>query len=742
MAHGRLGMITKIGTRRISGTVLRSSVTVTAPPRQWQPPLLKVCALTGGGNSVRGFSTLEVAPAISAAGLPEAMAFSIQAGAQSPQNGPSVQLSNIGEGTRTLRQQAEGGPVVPAEIQPVVDQTLQYVSDASWEEIAELAETFVKLRLRLPLRDMIPAVTAKVMNSEAAALPSVIRIMSATGKASLYFSELFDFCNEHLHSLAASDLATYVYESGRHGLRTRHFMETAGNRAVDLVPQMNLTDIMRAWQGFVRFSRDRKGYYIAAEPLVRKQISGLTVHQLILALRVSKDLKHIAGFVDLHTACATELMKRMDHLGLPDTAQCLLQCTFSPKYRVQAQGLVRSIEQKWSRAEDLNPLRIVEVVDALETFASWGMKPLSLINRLDRILVERQVELKYAGNVSLWINATQAFSRMEHLDAHWPIVGLELARDKTFLERVSFFQQSAFVVCLGRLRLFDETVFRNVAELLISDFRLFKEPQDIAPVLWSYATVQYFHPQLFDTAYDLMIEWFEGELIDLTRQQTHTSLVQAVWSFALAGYHMRYESFAAYLDYAFFKEIADMRPIQLRRLAQIADAVLEEAPGMAKLCQYPERVAEARTNQRVRSIVASDPVSSPELLQDVRTTLTELGWPHEVFFMPDNTSAFYVDISLAQKFGQKVGLLMGGKYEMLRVGLPSEEQLPRESGFFVLARRLLEHRGWKTIVVTHGTWAALDGNSQRKAFLEKAIEETLKCSTSAPPTTAPVNMSL
>merc|ERR1712176_244510 len=128
---------------------------------------------------------------------------------------------------------------------------------------------------------------------------------------------------------------------------------------------------------------------------------------------------------------------------------------------------------------------------------------------------------------------------------------------------------------------------------------------------------------------------------------------------------MRYESFAAFLDYAFFKEIADQRPIQLRRLAQIADAVLEEAPGMAKLCQFPERVAEARTNQRVRSIVASDPVSSPELLQDVRTTLTELGWPHEVFFMPDSTSAFYVDISLAQKVGQKVGLLIGGKYEML-----------------------------------------------------------------------------
>merc|ERR1711874_542858 len=119
--------------------------------------------------------------------------------------------------------------------------------------------------------------------------------------------------------------------------------------------------------------------------------------------------------------------------------------------------------------------------------------------------------------------------------------------------------------------LFDETVYSNVAELLLSDFRLFKVPQDIGPVLWAFATVQYFHPQFFDSAYDLMIEWFEAELIDLTRFQTHTALIQAVWSFALAGYHTRYESFAAFLDYAFFKDVTDMRPIQPRRLAQIAD---------------------------------------------------------------------------------------------------------------------------------------------------------------------------
>jgi len=637
----------------------------------------------------------------------------------------STELQTVQACIKELRQRGAGGPVVPAEVQPLVHNSLQLVSSATWEDIADLCEAFVDLRLRLPLRDMIPAVTAKVTHSGPDALPSVVRVMGATGKASLYFSELFDFCHEHLHSLAPRDLAAYVYESGRHGLRGRHFLEAAGDRAAELLPQMDLTDTMRAWQGFVRFSRDRRNYYIAAEPRVKPHIRSLTDHQLLLALRAARDLKHFDQFIDLHAACASEATARVDRLSLSETALCLLQCSYSPRFRSQAHGLVRSVEQRWGRTEDLSPLRIVEVVDSLDVFASWGMKPVALISRLDAFLVERQVELKYAGNVSLWVTATSAFARMEHVDARWPSVALEFARDKSFVERGSFFQQAALIGSLGRLRFFDETVYRNVAELLCADHKLFKTVQDLAQVLWAYATVHYFHPELFDCAYDLVLEWLEAEELDASKPRTQIALAQIAWSFAVAGYHKRHESYAALLDYVFFAQPASVRPAQHRRLAQLADAVLEEAPEIAKLCQYPERLAEARTNPRVRSIVASDPVSCPQLMQDLRRALAELGWRFDAFLVPDGTSAFYVDVSLAPKVGQNVGLMLGGRYEMLRVGLPHEEQPPRESGLLMLGRRLLAQRGWKTAVITQDGWDKLNGPDERKALLEKAVQQAL-----------------
>merc|ERR1712194_281237 len=134
----------------------------------------------------------------------------------------------------------------------------------------------------------------------AVAVAHGVRIMSASGKGALFYIDLFEFCNKHLQSLHASDLATYVYEAGRHGLRCRHFMDIGASHAARRVNEMNLTDVMRAWQGLLRFSRDRREYYIAAQSRIRVEVADLNVTQLLLALRASRDLKHSDAFVDLH----------------------------------------------------------------------------------------------------------------------------------------------------------------------------------------------------------------------------------------------------------------------------------------------------------------------------------------------------------------------------------------------------------------------------------------------------------
>jgi len=527
-----------------------------------------------------------------------------------------------------------------------------------------------------------------------------------------------------LDSLQARDLATYVYEAGRHGLRCRHYSDAAVSRAINLVPQMSADEIMRAWQGFIRFSRDRKDFYIAARPRVQAEVGSLNTHQLLMALRAARDLRHLPDFIGLHAAVCTELIVKMDKLSLSEAANALSQCTFAPRYRAQAQGLVRTVEQKWSRTEDLSPLRVVEVVDALESFASWGLKPLPLVDRLDALLIERKVELQYTGNVTLWVSAVQSFAKTEHTEAKWPLAALELARDRHFVDRISFFQQSALAVSLGRLRLFDEQTFGHIADALVADIRLFKDVVDMAPVVMYYAFSGFYHEQLFNGTYDLLLEWLEGENVDLNRKNTQLAMVQLTWSYMLAGFHKREESFAALLDYAFFMELGrDIKQPTVRRLAQLADAVTVEAPAAAQNCQYPEKVADAHQGERARHLVSADPVGDPALMQEVRATLQELGWPYHAYAWPDNGSAFYIDISLEPKFGRKVGLLLPGKFDMLRAGLPDEAYPPRESGPFALARRLHAARGWSTATLDRERWSNLSTLEDKRAFLERLVAE-------------------
>lgn len=631
---------------------------------------------------------------------------------------------------QALRLRARQGPLSSAsEVQSLVQQSLELASSFSLQDLAELAELFVALQLRLPLRDMMPSVSAQLQDSAVLAgvevVPSVIRILKATGKAQLFYIDLFELGHARLDSMKASDVADFAYEAGRHGLRCRHFMDAIVSRAVQVLPQMNLTDVIRCWQGFIRFSRDRREFFQAAAPTVQKQVSSLTTAQLLVSLRAARDLRRQDVFVQLHAAVASELTSRMSSLGLAESANCLANCNFEKEYRIQAQALVKSVEQKWTNTEDLTPLRLVEVLDGLQAFTSWGLKPQPLTDRLDQILVDRHVELKYTGNVSLWITAVDCFAQVDYFDAQWPRVALELSRDKLFVAKVSFFQHVQLVTCLSKLRLFDEAVYRNIAELIVADITLLRNVQDLGPLLACFATAGYYHEKLFTRAYDMMIEWFEGESIDPAHRVSHTALTQACLAFANAGFHKRYESFAAFLDYAFFPGHEDKRPLQSRRLAQLADAVLTEAPAVAALCQYPERIAAARSDSRVRSILNADPVPEQRLLQDIRATLQVLGWANELQAMPDETSAFLMHINLMPQLGQKVCILAAGRQELLAHGLPQEALRPKESGHFALARRLLTARGWKCVVVQADRWAELPDVAAKQRCLEEAIQKDM-----------------
>lgn len=682
----------------------------------------------------RTAATFEAAPAVGALGLPEAfVSGATDRGSSSSSRPPASCKVAVVEVSQELAKcikeaveagEAAGYPPQLTGVQYVIDQAVALAQDATMEELAYLATTFEHCRLRLALRDLLPSLQVRLREGAGPeAVAPAMRMLSSFGRGSLFVSELFEFLADRVAHMQAAEVSSFVYEVGRHGLRCRHFGERALPKAVELLPQMSLEEVMRCWQGFLRFSRDRRGFYVAARPRVQGGVKEFSTHMLLLAMRVARDLSHQDGFIDLHAACGGELVERIDKLTPSEAANALCHAFFNPKFRVQAQTLVRRVAVHWEKTQDLSSLRTVEVVDALETFASWGIAVPGLLTRLDEMLVAARVELQYAGNVGLWVKAVKHLAKLELAGARWPLVALELARDPHFLNKSSAFEQCSVAESFARLRIFDEVVFSSIAATVLEDMSIFRgDVHEMATFVQACGDVGFFHEGLLDRCYDHLLGLMDEETLDLSKRTTHRGIIQLAWCFAVAGLHRRHESFPAVLDYVFFQDL-DQRagPQLVECLQQLADIVSLESPELVKNCQFAEKVQAARASSRARNLVSSRAVGDQALLQEVGGFLQKLGWSYDLAHLPDEVSSVSVDLSLERHAGRKVGLLFAGARDLVSCGLPDEQRPRRECGRLVLARRLLGGRGWTVAVLERSRWAALATDADRRVFLEELL---------------------
>eukprot|EP00438_Fugacium_kawagutii_P005486 Skav236548 [mRNA] locus=scaffold1774:239151:242270:+ [translate_table: standard] len=162
----------------------------------------------------------------------------------------------------------------------------------------------------------------------------------------------------------------------------------------------------------------------------------------------------------------------------------------------QALSLVKAIVDAWTAQE---------AVDALECLASWNLRPVAVLDRLDSILEDRQVELKYTGNVALWIVATCSLASLRYREGSWPRLALELATEKVFLEKVPLREQCELLRGFAQLSLFDARAFRSGIACVEGH-----SSQEISTVLMSFAQSHFFHEEaaamaVFDALYNLIL---------------------------------------------------------------------------------------------------------------------------------------------------------------------------------------------------------------------------------------------
>lgn len=645
---------------------------------------------------------VEVAPAVKVLGIPEAATWS-SSSRGSPLLADDGDLETFKEVLARLQRRQQQGPLTEAsEVQHLVQRSLCLADEASMEDLANLAECFVALRLRLPLRDLSMAVHSKLAPE---VVPSLVRIVRCWGQGTLYFSDTFEFCNQHLNSMKASELALYIYEMGRHGLRCRHLMAPAALKAAELVPVMKLEEMLHVWQGLVRFSKDHRNFYLKARPRLQPQLSSMSIRQLLLVLRGARDLRH--SMADLHGATCAALLPRVNELLPSEAAACLTFCIFSPRYRSQAMSLVKSITEIWT-SQDLTSLRVVEAVDALECLASWNLRPVAVLERLDGILVDRLVELKYTGNISLWVVATQSLASLRYREASWPLLALELASDKVFLEKVPLHRQCELLAGFAQLGLFDAKAFRNFAELLLAEKSHFKDSKDMAKVLMSFAQSHFFHEEIFDTLYNLFLDMFQEESIKIDKRDSYEALVEAAWSFGLAGYHRKFESFASFLDHIFWK--VQTKPASMRRW-ELAKLVLAEAPDVVKLSHCADEVMAIARSATPRSSDAAHDA----FLAEVKSVLEETQWKHRI--QPPEGGSL-LDASMSDSHGE-VGLLLVEKAKLLTTLKQEDLGEERWIGEVSMVRRLLHGQGWPNVVtLCEDEWQTAE---EKSSFLRNLV---------------------
>ncbi|CAD7932352.1 unnamed protein product [Amoebophrya sp. A120] len=176
----------------------------------------------------------------------------------------------------------------------------------------------------------------------------LLHISTIFGKHSFYPGEVFDFltsvrrgpapaagqivqksCGNHLHQqqqgnkasssfpLSPSETAHLLQETGRHGLRCKHFVDRIIHFAADQAESaMTVHEIMDSARGLIRFTKDWQVFFHKACPKIRMNLLQLEIPDLLLTLRFSRDLKSCGYgsgmlYLELQRDVCTLLRKKM-----------------------------------------------------------------------------------------------------------------------------------------------------------------------------------------------------------------------------------------------------------------------------------------------------------------------------------------------------------------------------------------------------------------------------------------------
>ena len=353
-------------------------------------------------------------------------------------------------------------------------------SDRNLRAIVDVMAVCYRNHFRTPLRDLAPQTFRFLNDYNRETVDLALLALQYTGRGMIFYQELFDYLVKA--DLDGPQLAVFIYECGRHGLRCKHYLDKI-TRVTP--PQMNQEDVMRCLKGITKFAPDYAGF--ARKISARLNYSSLSSSEYLILLRVFKAIDDSRQF----TICASKVeisgLSLINKFGL----LYLLKKSRSFKMGTRDSATIEKIAlslvntlQDVGLDQMRSDLITTDISDALDAMASMKIRNQDLLSKLVPVLVDRIVEIKYSPICGLWQSITDSLGHLNYFDWKWMRIADTMASSEFNLKSFASFQLIFFASSMGRLNFFSERAFTALTNVIATDIASIQDVDMLATLLF------------------------------------------------------------------------------------------------------------------------------------------------------------------------------------------------------------------------------------------------------------------
>jgi hypothetical protein len=367
-------------------------------------------------------------------------------------------------------------------------------TDDKLKKIVGAMESLCSQRFRTPLRDLVPHMFPFLCGSSTETVDLVLRALRCTGRGMVYYQELFEFLSAS--QLNGQQLAIFIYECGRHGLRCKHYLDKVVKNDP---PNMNQEDVLRCLKGICKFASDYSDF--VKRITVKLNYSSLAPSEHLVLLRVFKaigDTRDFAVLVSRIDISSFTLLEKFSLLYLLKRSRTFkLGSRDSSLIEMKAISIVKSL-RLISGEEIRSQLLTTDISDALDAMASMRIRNEELLVKIVPVLVDRIAEIKYSPICGLWQSITDSLGHLNHFDSKWMRIADEMASSEFNLKGFAAFQLIFFASCMGRLNFFSESAFTALTNVIASDIKSIQDVDMFATLLFPLQRAYFKAPKLIE----------------------------------------------------------------------------------------------------------------------------------------------------------------------------------------------------------------------------------------------------